>query len=332
MSMRKVLVGGGSGFVGGAFVRELRNRGFHPVIITRSRKQSEQDVIDWNALKQHGFPKDTFAVVNLAGKNIAEPLSRWTEDFKREVFDSRIKTTRFLANLVKDSPVETRPKVFVCTSAIGFYPPSNSIDYDENSKGGGDSNLFTRLCSEWEAAGRLPEDLNVRKVTVRLGLVLGRTGGIVGNSFWPFYFGLGGPMGSGQQWFPWIHVKDCAGILAHAVECEKADGVLNATAPEIITNKQFAAAFGKALGRPACLSMPEFIVRRMFGEERAELFLKGQKVHPKRTLESGYKFSYPTIDQAAAEFARVNLTESEQSRRQSVTPSSWSQKSDAHYN
>ena len=161
---------------------------------------------------------------------------------------------------------------------------------------------FTKLVADWEKAATLKPGHPTRNVFVRAGVVLGRSGGLIQQIFPPFFFGGGGRMGSGTQTMPWIHVKDVAGLIVHAVENDSVAGVLNGVAPEVITNQQFVDAFAAALGRPAFFPLPEFVFNLMFGEERAAIVLQGQKVIPKRTLETGYTFRYPTIAAACKEF------------------------------
>ena len=137
------------------------------------------------------------------------------------------------------------------------------------------------------------------------GVVLGREGGVVSQMYWPFYLGVGGPVGSGKQYFPWIHLHDIVGLIVYAIENSKVSGVLNGVAPQVITNGQFASALAKAMWRPALIPMPEFVLNLAFSEERAKIMTEGQKVIPKRTLESGYKFEFPTIDSACQQCARM---------------------------
>ena len=132
---------------------------------------------------------------------------------------------------------------------------------------------------------------------------MGRDGGTIQNIILPFYLGVGGRLGSGNQWFPWIHVEDVAGIITHAVESDPVTGVLNAVAPATNTNSEFTAAFAKALNRPACIPVPEFALNLIYGSVRAKAILEGQKVIPKKTLESGYQFKYPNLEAACKEFA-----------------------------
>ncbi|XP_045697059.1 epimerase family protein SDR39U1 isoform X3 [Phyllostomus hastatus] len=181
-----------------------------------------------------------------------------------------------------------------------YYQPSLTAEYDEDSPGG-DFDFFSNLVTKWEAAARLPGD-STRQVVVRSGVVLGRGGGAIGHMLLPFRLGLGGPIGSGQQFFPWIHIGDLVGILAHAIEASHVQGVLNGVAPAYsTTNAEFAQALGTALGRPAFIPLPSTIVQAVFGRERAIMLLEGQKVIPRRTLATGYQYSFPELGPALKE-------------------------------
>ncbi|XP_038077539.1 epimerase family protein SDR39U1-like [Patiria miniata] len=287
-----VLLGGGSGFVGTAIRRLLLQRGHSVQLVSRS---AGKDKITWNQLRKEGLP-ECDAVVSLSGENILNPLRRWTESFKQEVTDSRVKTTAALAKAIADA--SKPPKVFVSTSGVGYYTPSLTAEYTEDSPGG-DSDFLARLCTEWENSAKLPDShSHVRQVIIRTGVVLGRDGGAIQQMIWPFWLGVGGIMGSGNQYFPWIHIDDIAGIFVHAIESPNCPPVLNGTAPTPVTNREFTKAFGSALCRPTVLPAPGFAINWAFGAERAVMLLEGQKVLPKRTLESGYEFQYPTIEQA----------------------------------
>ena len=193
---------------------------------------------------------------------------------------------------------------------------------------------MSQLCQDWEAAARLPDTVNCRSVQVRIGKVVphacvnfsanftdlelltwlngyfaglacGRDGGMIQSMIFPFYMGVGGHIGNGQQWFPWVHVDDVAGIFAHALENDHVTGVLNAVAPQTSRNTDFTRAFADALTRPALVTVPGVALKLVLGSERAAMLLEGQKVIPKRTLESGYRFKYPLLSQACREFAHM---------------------------
>ncbi|NXC22475.1 D39U1 protein, partial [Corythaeola cristata] len=236
------------------------------------------------------------AVVNLAGENVLNPLRRWGDAFSREVISSRVETTKTLAKAIADA--EHPPRAWVLVTGVGYYRPSPTAEYTEDSPGG-DFDFFSRLVSSWEAAALIPGS-PARGVVVRSGVVLGRGGGAISQMLWPFRLGLGGPLGSGLQPFPWIHIQDLAGIVCHALESESLQGILNGVSPSssATSNGTFAKELAAALGRPALLPVPAWAVRAVFGAERALMLLEGQKVVPKRTLESGYRFIFPDLSGA----------------------------------
>ncbi|XP_071493734.1 epimerase family protein SDR39U1-like [Diadema antillarum] len=295
-----VLIGGGTGFVGKALRQQLEAKGHSAILVSRS---SGRNKVTWDEIRQNGLP-ECHAVVNLAGENILNPAKRWTDEFKKLVWDSRVGTTGLLAEAISNS--EKPPSVFIGMSGIGYYPPSTTAEYTEESSVT-DQDYLGRLCVEWEkamdGAGSKVDDQGpeVRKVVVRTAVVLGKGGGAIQQMQWPFYFGAGGIIGSGKQIFPWIHIDDIAGIFVHAIENEGVNGVLNGISPHPISNHTFTKAMGAALWRPTLFPLPGFMVRTVFGEDRAVMLLQGQRVLPKKTLESGYTFKYPEIDSALKE-------------------------------
>nr|XP_020029654.1 epimerase family protein SDR39U1 isoform X1 [Castor canadensis] len=325
----RVLVGGGTGFVGTALTQLLKARGHEVTLVSR---QPGPGRITWDELTRSGLPSCD-AVVNLAGQNILNPLRRWNETFQKEVLSSRLETTEMLAKAIAKAPQPPQAWILVTgvgemsrakegeakwslnckgtgstghseqTSAVllaAYYQPSLTAEYDEDSPGG-DFDFFSNLVTKWEAAARLPGD-STRQVVVRSGVVLGRGGGAIGHMLLPFRLGLGGPIGSGHQFFPWIHIGDLAGILTHALEAGHVHGVLNGVAPaSTTTNAEFAQALGAALGRPAFIPVPSTVVQAVFGRERAIMLLEGQKVVPRRTLATGYQYSFPELGTALKE-------------------------------
>ncbi|XP_068023660.1 epimerase family protein SDR39U1 isoform X2 [Melanerpes formicivorus] len=285
----RVLVGGGTGFVGSALTQLLRGRGHE---VTHVSRRAGRDRISWEELSRSGLPLCD-AVVNLAGENVLNPFRRWNATFRQEIISSRVETTKTLAKAISDA--EQPPRAWVLVTGVGYYRPSPTAEYTEDSPGG-DFDFFSRLVSSWEAAAVIPGS-PTRGVVVRSGVVLGRGGGAVSQMLWPFRLGLGGPLGSGLQPFPWIHVRDLAGILSHALEHECLSGVLNGVSPAApaTSNGSFAQELAAALGRPALLPVPAWAVRAALGAERAVLLLEGQRVVPRRTLESGYRFIFPDL-------------------------------------
>ncbi|XP_023230341.1 epimerase family protein SDR39U1-like isoform X1 [Centruroides sculpturatus] len=298
IGMGTVVIGGGSGFIGKTLSKILRAKGYGVVIVSRKPGPFS---MTWSELSDKGLPENSTAVISLAGQNVLDPTRRWTPGFKQNVWSSRVHSTRSLAEAIKK--LQTPPKVFASISGVGFYKPSETEEYTEYSIGG-NHDFLSRLCKDWEEAGELPNDINTRRVVVRSGVVLGRQGGMIQQIFLPFYFGLGGPIGTGNQFMPWIHIQDIAGIFLHAIENE-VKGILNGVAPEIITNREFTKAFAAELRRPALIPLPVKVLNMAFSPERAIMMTEGQKVIPQRTLEMGYKYIFPDIRSACKEFAHL---------------------------
>lgn len=253
--------------------------------------------LTWDGLAAAGLPLCD-AAVNLAGENILNPRRRWNEAFQKEVLRSRLETTQILAKAILEAP--RPPQAWILVTGVAYYQPSQTAVYDEDSPGG-DYDFFSNLVTKWEAAARLPGS-STRQVVVRSGVVLGRGGGAIGHMLLPFRLGLGGPLGSGHQFFPWIHIGDLTGIVAHAIEADHVNGILNGVSPaSSTTNADFAQALGTALGRPAVIPLPSTVVQAVFGRERAIMLLEGQKVLPRRTLDTGYQYSFPDLETALKE-------------------------------
>ncbi|XP_066579066.1 epimerase family protein SDR39U1 [Amia ocellicauda] len=310
----RVVIGGGTGFVGRALTQLLRSKGHEVTVISR---QPGPGRITWDDLKSKGLPPCDGAV-NLAGEPVLNPLRWWNESYKRDLVSSRVETTCALAQAI--ATATQPPHAWVLVTGVACYKPSETERYTEGSAVG-QFDLLSRLVKQWEEAGVLPETVapGTRQVIVRAGAVLGRDGGAVQMMLWPFWLGLGGPLGSGRQPFPWIHVSDLAGIIAHALqqdnrgprqgEGEKGEeeevvgvqGILNGVAPADDTNADFVRALGGAMGRPTLLSMPGFALNATLGRERAVILLEGQRVVPERTLASGYVYRYPDLHSALNE-------------------------------
>jgi uncharacterized protein (TIGR01777 family) len=275
----RVTLLGGSGFLGRNLAGALWARGDEVVPV------SLRDPVDAAARSA-----DSDAVVNLAGAPVA---TRWTAAHKREIARSRVDLPRaYLAALAR---VEARPRTFVSASAIGYYGTSRTATFTETSPPGED--FLARVCVAWEAIADEAAALGMRVAKVRTGLVLGSDGGALAPLLPVFRLGLGGIVASGAQWYSWIHVDDLVGIYLHALD--GTDGVLDATAPTPVTNRDFTRALGRALHRPTLLPVPAFALGALFGEG-AIIATEGQRVLPERTLATGYAFRYPQLDGALA--------------------------------
>jgi NAD dependent epimerase/dehydratase family enzyme len=268
------------------------------------------------------------AVINLAGEPIAP--GRWTKGKKEKILSSRINVTRALVESMKQIPLnpclpdrqapllkgETSkiplfdkegqgeiikkdrgglPKVLISASAVGYYGARGDEYVTEDTAPASD--FLADVCVKWEAEALKARDSGVRVVIIRIGGVLESDGGALSQMVIPFKFFVGGPIGSGKQWFSWIHRDDVVGIMKYALEHDTVSGPVNATAPKPVTNKEFSRALGKALSRPSWLSVPGFVVELTLGE-LGSVLLTGQRVLPERILQAGYKFRYPEIDGA----------------------------------
>ena len=273
----RVTVLGASGFIGRHLVPALRARGDEVV---------EASLRDPARAAAASTGSDV--VVNLAGSPVAV---RWTAAAKREITASRVDAPRAYLDALARMP--DRPTAYVSASATGYYATSLTATYVESSPPGG--NFLARVCVAWEAEADRAAGLGMRVAKVRTGLVLGLDGGVLGKLLPVFRLGLGGVVASGRQWYSWIHVDDQVGIYLHAID--GVDGVLNATAPNPVTNAEFTHALGRAVGRPTLLPVPAFAGAVLFGEG-ALMLNEGQRVVPERTQASGYVFRHPVLDEA----------------------------------
>lgn len=294
----KIVVAGGSGFLGEPLVRRLIAKG-HDVAVL-SREPSKVDAgrgVAWDGKSQGPWSAEAAsadAIVNLAGENIGE--GRWTEERKRRLVDSRLNATSALVEAIRREP--GRRRTFINASAVGFYGNRGDESLDESSDRG--SGFLADLVAKWEAAAREAESL-ARLVIVRFGIVLAADGGALAKMLLPFKLGAGGPMGSGKQWMSWVDRDDAVSMIVWALENESARGTYNATAPEPVRNRDFGRALGAALHRPAILPTPALALRLAFGAEMAEeMLLAGQRVLPARAQREGFTFGYATLDRSLA--------------------------------
>ncbi len=290
----KLLVTGGTGFVGRHVVPEARRRGHQVVVTSRDAAAAKSalggvDVLAWDPVKTPLPPVPGLdGVIHLAGDNVAQ--GRWTAKKMMRILDSRVEGTRNLVLGLKSNP----PKVLASASAVGWYGPHGDEELDEAAPHGHD--FLAGVCVEWEREARYASELGVRVTIVRLGIVLGMDGGAFPRMLTPFKLFVGGPVAGGAQWMSWVHIDDVVGILLHAVE-QGIHGTMNATAPEPRTNRGFATAVGAALGRPSFFPTPGFMLRVALGRF-AEVLTTGQRVMPKQTLATGYAFKHPAIEPA----------------------------------
>jgi uncharacterized protein len=293
----KALVTGATGLVGRELVRRLEQA----VVLTRKVGASGQfgsGVKEWAwqpeaAVAPAGAFDGVDTVFHLAGEPVAE--GRWTADKKRRIRDSRVLGTRNLVAALTTLPA--LPRVLVCASAVGFYGDRGDAELREASGKG--SGFLANVCESWEAEARAAERVGIRVVMARLGIVLAERGGALARMLPPFRLGVGGKLGGGRQWMPWVHLDDVVGLLLHAAGDDRLRGPMNVVSPEPVTNAEFTRELGHVLGRPALLPVPRLALRVAFGE-LSQALLSSQRVLPALALETNYSFAYPRLRPALA--------------------------------
>lgn len=289
----RILISGSTGLIGEALTAALRADAVDVVRLAR-RATSEPHVL-WDpaagTIDKAGL-EGFDAVVHLAGKSIA--AGRWTRKLKDEILQSRMVGTELLAQSL--AGLARPPKAFVCASAIGYYGHRGAEALGETSPVG--TGYLAEVCKAWEAAAEPARQKGLRVAHVRFGVVLSARGGALAKMLLPFKLGLGGTIGSGDQFMGWISLEDAVGAVRHALDTPTLEGPLNAVAPQALTNREFTKALGRVLHRPTIFPLPGFAARLALGEMAEALLLASQRVEPRRLLESGYRFRHPDIDVA----------------------------------
>ena len=291
----KILISGGTGLIGSAVCSRLLQDNHSVVVLSRTPNSLGGNLRGISAITQLNEQENIDVILNLAGEPIAN--QRWSKQQKQRILDSRLITTEKLLTYIANS--QQKPKVFISGSAIGYYGIGVS-DVAVNEQSECDSSFSSTLCQQWENAALRAEQFGVRTCLLRTGIVLAKQGGALKKMRLPFSLGLGGPMGKGNQWMPWIHLQDLVNIILYCIEHAEIRGPVNATAPNPVTNKVFAKALGRALKRPAILPVPSFVVKMLLGQMGEELLLSGKRVLPEKLLKAGYQFEFETIDAALA--------------------------------
>ncbi|WP_424945837.1 TIGR01777 family oxidoreductase [Candidatus Spongiihabitans sp.] len=293
----RILVTGGTGFIGQALLKKFTQQGHVIIVLTRqaialnTQKQSS-NITYIKSLDEIGNQNKIDVIINLAGEPIAG--KRWSEKQKQLLVHSRVGVTEQLVGLIRR--LEAPPECLLSASAIGYYGAQNDRALDEHSEV---HDEFThRLCQRWEQAARQAEELDVRVCIMRLGIVLGPGGGALGKMLPAFRLGLGGKLGSGEQVMSWIHRSDVIAVVEYLMNSNELHGVFNLTSPQPVTNAEFAKQLGRALSRPSVFSMPGFAVKLLFGEMGDRLLLHGQRVIPKRLLDNGFALEYEHLNDA----------------------------------
>lgn len=296
----KVLITGATGLVGRNIIDKLQTRGDEIVVISRSAQKAKNNLpqvneyIEWNydsSVDLSDRMKDVDAVIHLAGENVM--ARRWNDEHKKRVLDSRIKSTDALVNQI--AKMDKKPDVFICASASGYYGSSETETFVEESNPGND--FLAEVSKQWENSAAEVEKFGVRRVSIRTGIVLSQEDGALAKMLTPFKLFVGGPLGSGSQWFPWIHIDDLVDIFIFVLDNINIAGPVNGVSPGIVKMKDFAKTLGEVINRPALFPVPGFILKLVLGEG-AKAVLEGADIKPKRIKEAGYRFSHPELKNA----------------------------------
>ena len=289
----KVLVSGSTGLIGSALVPRLASAGHDVVPLVRRRPGPTERAIAWDpeaGAIDRAKLEGADAVIHLAGENV---FGRWTAAKKERIRDSRVLGTRLISETL--AGLAARPRTLLAASAIGFYGNRGDEELTEDSASGDD--FLAQVSREWEAATQPAARAGIRVVNMRFGVVLTPSAGALAKLLPPFRLGLGGPVGSGNQYLSWIALDDALAVIMRLLT-GSLQGAVNITAPAPVTNREFAKTLGHVLGRPAIIPVPAFALRIAFGAEGAEMLQSGQRVLPARLLESGFEFRFPTVEPA----------------------------------
>ena len=300
MMNKKIIITGATGLIGKRLCKALAEQGNYVTIFSSNPGNAAKivpqakDFIKWdyNKIEEwERFLENKDAVIHLAGASIAG--KRWDENYKKEIFNSRISSTKNLVSAV--SKLQNKPSVFISSSATGYYGNKGNEVLTENSNRGND--FLSEVCKAWESEAEKVEQLKVRRVSIRTGIVLSSDGGALKQMLTPFKFFAGGPIGSGTQWFPWIHIDDLVNIFLYALDNTLFNGPVNAAAPNPVTMNQFARTLGKILHRPSIFKVPLPALKIVLGES-AEAVAASQRIIPKKLLDNGFKFQFEYVNEA----------------------------------
>jgi uncharacterized protein len=296
----KIVIAGGSGFVGRYVAQTCAKEGFLVTILSRQpaidprKTSSSPRILPWDGQQVGPWAQEcdgADVVLNLSGASIAD--RRWTPARKRDLTDSRVQTTQTLLQAIESW--KTKPHTFLSASGIGLYGDRGSDKVDETTPPG--TGFLPELCRKWESAAMEGEKLGPRVIPMRFGMVLGRDGGALAKMTGPFRLFMGGPILPGSQYVSWIHQEDLTRLILFVITTPSVTRPVNAVAPEPVTMREFCAALGSALHRPSWLPVPESVLRITLGE-LATMLTTGQRVYPKKALDAGFSFSYGTIGPA----------------------------------
>jgi uncharacterized protein (TIGR01777 family) len=300
----RVIITGGTGLIGGKLAQALIDAGYEVILLSRNPQKNQgvpegARVVGWDSKTAEGWGQladGAFAIVNFAGSNLAGEgffPARWTDERRQLIVQSRLDAAKAVLEAI--AAAEEKPRLLMQPSAIGYYSARGDEDLDEDSRPGDD--FLAGVCKQWEAVSEPVEEMGVRRVVLRTGVVLTMEGGALPRLVLPFKLFAGGPMGNGRQYISWIHIVDHIRAIRFLMEDELARGVFNLTAPNPERNQTFAHILGKVMNRPSFIPVPAFALRLMFGEV-ATVVVDGQKVYPRRLEALGYEYAFAELEPA----------------------------------
>ncbi len=295
----RIIITGGTGLIGGALAANLANDGHEVILLSRTPERTASlpsgvRAERWDGRTATGWgplAEGADAIVNLAGEGVAS--GRWTEERKRRIRESRVNVGQAVIEVVKAAA--RKPGVVIQSSAVGYYGAHSDEEITESAPAGND--YLAQVAVAWEGSTAPVETMGVRRAVIRTGVVLSKKGGALPQMLLPFKLFAGGPLGNGKQWLPWIHIADEVSAIRFLIENRQASGAFNLCAPNPLTNAEFGRVVGHVMGRPAFMPTPAFALRLVFGE-MATVLLDGQRQVPKRLIELGFAFRFPSAEAA----------------------------------
>jgi len=301
----KVIISGGAGILGNALGMDLIQDGHDVIVLSRNPERVKDapagmQLVKWDGRTTQGWGSlvdGADAIVNLAGENLS--AGRWTPSRKQRILESRVNAGKAIAQAIEAA--ENKPGVVIQSSAVGYYGIRKAEGLTEEAPPGDD--FLAQVCQVWEASTQPVEALGVRRCVVRSAVFLTPKAGVLPRFLLPFKFFVGGPLGSGKQWLPWIHLQDAVRAVRFMVENEACSGAYNLIAPQQVSNRQFIKALGRVMHRPSIIPVPAFALRLLFGE-MSVMVLEGQNLSAERLLQSGFAFRFPKIEPALSDLLK----------------------------